>query len=218
MGPDPVPAPPDRLRYRLRFRKQGDLRWISHRDLVRVVERMVRRAGLRLRMSAGFHPKPKLTFPSALAVGIAARAEVLELELVESCAPAELQRRLNAQAPAGLEVFDVQEVAAGQRKAQVRTLTYELTVPPAGRAALRQAMAQVLASDQLLVRRDGRPTAVNLRPQLTSLTWRGDRIEFQIAAGPELTLRPRDVLQALGAQDLERQGAVLTRSAVELVP
>ncbi len=217
MDPKPVPAPPDRLRYRLRFRKQGDLRWISHRDLARVVERMVRRADLPLRMSGGFHPKPKLTFPSALAVGIAARAEVLELELVELLAPAEIERRLAAQTPPGLEVFDVQRVAAGQRPAQVRALTYEVPVPPARRAELERAIAQVLAADSLLVERPGRTAPLNLRTQLTALGWRGDGIEFQIAAGAEATLRPRDVLQALGALDLEQQGAVLTRSAVELV-
>ncbi len=205
------------MRYRLRFRKQGDLRWISHRDLARATERMVRRAGLELRMSAGFHPKPKLTFPSALAVGIAAHAEVLEFELVAPLEPSEVERRLNAQAPPGLEVFDVQVVAAGQPKAQVRALTYEFPVPPARRADVDRAMAQLLASDSLLVEREGQAGAINLRPQLTSLGWHGDTVEFRIAAGPAATLRPRDVLQALGALDLEQHGSVLTRSAVEIV-
>jgi radical SAM-linked protein len=204
------------VRYRLRFRKQDDLRWISHRDLVRVVERMVRRAGLALRMSAGFHPKPKLMFPSALAVGIAAQAEVLEFELAAPLEPSEIQRRLNAQAPPGLEVFGVETLAAGEPKAQIRRLTYEFPVPSARHAEVERAMAQLLASDSLLVEREGRAPAINLRPQLTALGWRGDAVEFQIAAGPATTLRPRDVLAALGALDLEQQGSVLTRSAVEI--
>lgn len=216
MGPELVESPPDRMRYRLRFRKQGDLRWISHRDLVRVVERMMRRAGLELRMSAGFHPKPKLTFPSALAVGIAACAEVLEFELVAPLEPAEIERRLNQQAPRGLEVFAVQTLAAGQRKAQVQALTYACPVPPARRADVARAMAQLLASETLLVEREGQAGAINLRSQLTSLRWRGDAVEFRIAVGPATTLRPRDVLHALGALDLEQQGSVLTRSEVEI--
>ncbi len=73
-----------RVRFRLRFRKREDLRWISHHDLVRTVERWLRRAGLPLRRSEGFHPKPKLSFPSALALGIAALDEVMEFELTEA--------------------------------------------------------------------------------------------------------------------------------------
>ena len=78
---------------------------------------MVRRAGLVLRMSEGFHPKPKLTFPSALAVGIAGRAEVMELELACPADPREVETRLNAQAPPGLMVSQVQ-VARPRAKAK----------------------------------------------------------------------------------------------------
>ncbi len=70
-----------RQRVRIRFRKEDDLRLISHRDLVRTLERLFRRAELPLGMSEGFHPKPRMSFPSALAVGIAGTDEVMELEL-----------------------------------------------------------------------------------------------------------------------------------------
>ena len=60
-----------RQRMRIRFTKQGDLRWLSHRDLMRTWERLFRRAGVPLGMTEGFHPKPRMNFPSALAVGIA---------------------------------------------------------------------------------------------------------------------------------------------------
>ena len=65
-----------RHRVRIRFRKQDDLRWIGHRDLMRCCERWFRRAGVALRRSEGFHPKPRMSFPSALAVGIALPAHV----------------------------------------------------------------------------------------------------------------------------------------------
>ena len=64
-----------RQRARIRFRKEGDLRLIGHRDLVRAVERTLRRAGVQLSMSEGFHPKARLNFPSALSVGITGEDE-----------------------------------------------------------------------------------------------------------------------------------------------
>jgi hypothetical protein len=94
-----VSQPMLRQRVRVRFRKQGDLRWISHRDLVRVFERMMRRAGLRLGMSEGFIPKARMTFPSALALGVEGLDEVMEFELAEPLGAEELAQRLADQAP-----------------------------------------------------------------------------------------------------------------------
>ena len=65
-----------RQRVRICFSKQDDLRWLSHRDLMRTWERLLRRAEVPLGMSEGFHPKPRMNFPSALAVGIAGLDEV----------------------------------------------------------------------------------------------------------------------------------------------
>ena len=59
-----------RQRVRIRFRKSGDLRLIGHRDLVRAWERAFRRAALPLGMSEGFHPKPRMSIPAALGLGI----------------------------------------------------------------------------------------------------------------------------------------------------
>src|SRR5690349_4708135 len=72
-----------RQRVRIRFTKQDDLRWISHRDLIRLWERLFRRAGVALSMTEGFHPKPRMNFPSALAVGIAGTDEMLEVDFSE---------------------------------------------------------------------------------------------------------------------------------------
>ena len=92
----------ERHRIRIRFRKEDDLRLISHRDLVRTWERLLRRAGLRLSMTEGFHPKPRMNFPSALALGIAGHDELLELELAEPLSADELRGRLVGQLPPGM--------------------------------------------------------------------------------------------------------------------
>jgi len=51
-------------KFRIRFRKVGDLRLLSHHDLMRTFERMLRRAGLPFRSTEGFHPKPRMVFAS----------------------------------------------------------------------------------------------------------------------------------------------------------
>ena len=68
-------------RIRTRFRKTGELKAISHLDLMRTFERALRRTGLPLRMSEGFNPRPRLSFPAALPVGIEGLNEIMEFDL-----------------------------------------------------------------------------------------------------------------------------------------
>ena len=72
---------------RIRFRKDGDLRFVSHHDLMRAFERMLRRASLPFRSTEGFHPQPRLIFALSLPLGVSGLAEVLEIEWTESIEP-----------------------------------------------------------------------------------------------------------------------------------
>src|SRR5437879_1087026 len=103
-----VPTP--RVKYRLRFRKGGDLRLVSHHDLMHVFERMLRRAELPVAHTQGFHPQPRMVFALSLALGIAGTNEVLDLELTEALDFEQLGSRLAAQAPPGLEIRSVRRL------------------------------------------------------------------------------------------------------------
>jgi radical SAM-linked protein len=205
-----------RQRYRIRFRKEGDLRHISHRDLVRTLERLFRRAGLPLGMSEGFHPKPRMSFPSALAVGVVGLDEVLELELTETPAPAELLAAISRQAPLGLVFSTAEAVADGTRKAQVRLVRYEATVPEERRPATEAAIARLLAETTHTVAREEGRSPVDLRPLVDELALVDGVLNLAILVTPEGSARPREVLAALGLADLEQLGRVVVRTRVEL--
>src|SRR5438876_12454275 len=113
-----------RQRMRIRFTKQGDLRWLSHRDLMRTWERLFRRAEVPLGMTEGFHPKPRMNFPSALAVGIAGDDELLEVELSEAWSAERLSQAIAAHAPPGLEIREVEMMPEGSKKAQAMRVVF----------------------------------------------------------------------------------------------
>ncbi len=119
---------PTRDKVRFRFRKDGALRLLSHHDLMRCFERMLRRAALPVRQSQGFHPKPRLIFALSLPLGVIGCEEVAELELDEILPPEEVRERLVRQAPAGMEILDLRRIdfKAG---AQIRSLTYRMALP-----------------------------------------------------------------------------------------
>src|SRR5207253_468413 len=103
LAPPPKPEAPPRYKYRVRFAKAGDLRLVSHHDLMHVCERMFRRADLAIPVTQGFNPRPRMWFALSLALGVAGCNEVLEFELSEALAPEEVQARLAKQAPPGFD-------------------------------------------------------------------------------------------------------------------
>src|SRR5262249_25708420 len=83
-------------RYRVSYTKLGRAAFISHLDTSRLLQRLLRRAGVRVNYSRGFHPKPDLTFGPALALGVAALGEMVDVRLDEQPEPEALAERLRA--------------------------------------------------------------------------------------------------------------------------
>jgi len=104
------------VRMRLVMRKTGADAMTGHLDLVRKVPRIFRRAGLEIFYSEGYHPKPSITFSPALALGVQSVGELLEVKLVERHDPADVLRRLNDVAEAGLEFEACRIVEDGERR------------------------------------------------------------------------------------------------------
>ncbi|MFC5753840.1 TIGR03936 family radical SAM-associated protein [Actinomadura rugatobispora] len=113
MPEGPAPAPVIQ-RLRVRYAKRGRLRFTSHRDISRAVERAVRRAGIPVAFSAGFSPHPKISYAGAAATGVASEAEYLEIGLIATRDPARVRADLDAALPDGLDIVDV--VAVGREK------------------------------------------------------------------------------------------------------
>ncbi|MEO3824774.1 TIGR03936 family radical SAM-associated protein [Actinomadura sp. B10D3] len=119
MPEGPAPAPVTQ-RLRVRYAKRGRLRFTSHRDISRAVERAVRRAGIPVAFSGGFTPHPKISYAGAAATGVASEAEYLELGLTATCDPARVRADLDAALPPGLDILDVVPVRAGRGDAPAR--------------------------------------------------------------------------------------------------
>ena len=95
------------MKLRLRFNKEGLARFISHLDLMRTFERAFRRAELPIAFSQGFNPRPKMTFASALSVGISSSSEYLDVEFSEDVSASDVALKLNPALPEGIKVTDV---------------------------------------------------------------------------------------------------------------
>ena len=205
----------NRQKLLIRFKKEGDLRLISHRDLARAFERLFRRIQLPLAMSQGFHPHPKISFSSALALGIEGSDEIVEVVLDEPVEITDVLLRLNQQAPAGLVVKDIQEVLPGQ-KPKVNSATYQIRIPDERIDVLKTEIEKFLNADCINVERKKRKEPINIRPGVELLELHGNVLQMKLSIRQEFSVKPREVLTALQIQDLEMHGSWLTRSKLEL--
>ena len=86
------------------FSKKGDLKYISHLDLMRLFARALRRAELPLKMSEGFSPHPKLSFKRALKLGLESDREEGTVILRDFIRPEVFRQRLQQQLPTGMTI------------------------------------------------------------------------------------------------------------------
>ena len=204
-----------RQRVRIRFRKEGDLRWIGHLDLTRAWERLFRRAGIPLAMSAGFHPKPKMQFPSALALGIEGLDEVVEVQINSDVSAERLLAALSPLAPEGLVITTI-EVVPNQGAAQVRAVAYELPIPAERQTQVQRRLDELHAAPALGIDRGPDRKPLDLRALLAEARLVDGVLRVRMQLTREASIKASELLAVLGVDDLLRQGRHLTRTAVEL--
>ena len=137
------PAPPTVQRIRVRFAKRGRLRFLSHRDVARSVERAVRRAGIPVAHSHGFSPHPRLSWIGAAPTGAASEAEYLEIGLTRPLDPADLAAALDAALPDGLDVLAAAEAEGTPLAERIDASEWRIELPGISPDDLRRARRRV---------------------------------------------------------------------------
>ena len=201
-------------RLRIVFAKCVEVKYISHLDLLRAWERVLRRANVALAYSHGFNPRPKLFFVSALPVGFTGRAEMVDVILQRHLELRDFAARLKRQLPSGLQLVSVTEVpnALPPLPAQVVAAEYEIVVESPDAPNGIQARLDSLLAAESIPRRRERPGGVrvyDLRPLIKKL-WvigRGGNmyvIGMRLQADEQGTGRPDEVIDALGMAEAVR--------------
>jgi len=94
------------MKLEARFCKIGDLKYISHLDIVRLFQRAIRRAGLPVSLSEGYTPHYRISFGNALKLGIESESEMAVFTMKESIEPEEFRNKMNEKLPEGIKVLE----------------------------------------------------------------------------------------------------------------
>ena len=96
--------------YRINYRKDGPLIFISQLDLNSLVRRILLRAKIPVELTQGYNPRMKISFTPALPLGMEGWQEILDVYLIEQFEPQILKEKINAVAPVGFKVLAVNKV------------------------------------------------------------------------------------------------------------
>ncbi|MGY1603079.1 TIGR03936 family radical SAM-associated protein [Geodermatophilus sp. SYSU D00815] len=153
--PEGPPPPPTVQKLRIRYAKRGRLRFASHRDLARALERALRRAQVPMAFSAGFTPHPKISYLGAAPTGAASEAEYVEIGLAERRDPEEVRAALDAALPPDVAVLECVEAAEGTGALadRIDAAVWRIELPGVPPADLAAALAEFLARDVVEVPR-----------------------------------------------------------------
>src|SRR4051812_23589693 len=204
--PEGPPPPPTVQRLRLRYAKRGRLRFASHRDLARALERALRRAAVPMAFSAGFTPHPKISYVGAAPTGAASEAEYLEIGLAERRDPEQVRGALDAALPPDVVVLECVEAAegGGSLADRIDASAWRVELPGVDPDQLAKALAEFLARDVVEVpkRTKNGVRDVDARGPVTSASADGEpgcAILHMVVRQGTPAVRPDDVLAALAA-------------------
>jgi radical SAM-linked protein len=199
---------------RLRYTKLGKVRWISHRDVARALERAFRIAQLPLAFSEGFSPRPRVSFGLALSTGHESDAEYVDLVLAEAVDLDELPSRLDAGLPEGIAIVGAVALADRAPALQEAVTCVERRVDVAhgdltevDPARLRERVDAALAQPALEAtrHRKGRDVVEDVRPVIRRITVCDEPsatglptvVEMEMSTQPR-GAKPGEVLAAIG--------------------
>jgi radical SAM-linked protein len=207
--------------YEVTWARGPAIKYISHLDLMRTWERMLRRARLPLLYTQGFNPRPRLSFAAALPVGILAEAELAFFALREDVDPQRALAALRQQAVTGLCVRALRSLPANTNPPQARAALYLVRPSKEGLPAdLAERVHALLAQEKLLSARrtrEGAEQLLDLRPLIEELHLTEcppPSLHMQLSLRPGATARPEQVLELLGLDPYE---AEITRLRLILV-
>jgi radical SAM-linked protein len=194
---------------RIKFKREADIRYISHLDMQRMVQRILRRAEVPMKYSEGFNPHPKLAFAMAMGVGLTSDCEYVDVELMESIDPVLLVGSMNESAPKGFTALKaiVTEEKLPSLTSLIEESVYQVTclLNASGEVErLYDQLKSILESESIVYRKrnkKGKWSDKEIRPLIKELSANTEGLKVNIiarlATGSKENLRPEVVLDKI---------------------
>ncbi len=167
------------MRVRVKYSKQGLMRFIGHLDMMRYFQKACRRAGIDVVYTEGMSPHMSMSFALPLGVGMTSDSEYVDVDLVESIPGQEIVNRLNRSVPEGIHFTEARQIPEGKihkgmnlaARADFTLRMKPCTVPETGPAEAGESQARSQAEPFVVSSEDSRRTPWDLAWHEDFLSW-----------------------------------------------
>lgn len=182
--------------FSLRYTKLGEARFFGHLELSNIFSRAIRRAGIKVQYSKGFHPMPKLSFDDPLPLGIESHAEDMRVSVSVRHDCQEVLRQLNHQLPSGVRITKCQlrSSAKIEKARNIQRFCIKLTNAEFDQNILNQ-FNRCQKWPYLKINHKGRERKLDLKKAILKIESNGKTtLSYEIAPNNPETVRPSDVV------------------------
>jgi len=196
------------------FSRGEELIYISHLDIMRLLQRAMRRAGSPLAHTKGYNPQPRLSIAAPLPVGVTAKREPAEVYLEQNISPSNFVEDFNRQLPRGILIEDAVEISEEAPPLmqvidaalyQVYPFFEESSISP---EKVRDGVEKIKHKEEITVRRKGKKgwREIDIRPFIYRLEFKNNdgeeknklELEMFLKTGSQGGARPGEIVNLLG--------------------
>lgn len=167
------------MKKRIVFDRIGDMKYISHLDTIRFLERLFKKTGITIKHSEGFHPRPKLSFGNPVSLGDETYNELMDAEIISELSNEEILELLNSNSPEGFrfhKIYDVPKKSGIANDFDI--LIYEVE----GSTVDIDTLENLLNSDEIIEIREkrGKTQERNLKEKIADFKRIGNKIFLEL--------------------------------------
>ena len=192
------------MKARIKFKKEGNLRFIGHLDVMRHFQKVMRRARIPIAFTAGYNPHMIMSFASPLGIGLTSQGEYFDIELAGHISSAEAVRRMNAVTAEGMEVISFRQIAEEKKMtamaiASAADYLVGCKCRENGAVFTQERITGFLGQQEIVVTKQTKRSEqeADIRPLIYQMELTKEGIYLQLAAGSAQNLKPELVMSAL---------------------
>lgn len=185
------------MKVRIRFSKQGQMKFIGHLDMVRYFQKVMRRSEVDVAYSEGFSPHQKISFAAPLSVGVISRGEYFDMEVNSTLSSKEMIERINSQNVEGVEVLSYKLLPEGAKNAMSVVAGADYIVYT--NLFDEKQINDFISQDEIVVLKKTKKSEkeVNIRPLIYDMHSCDKGIFMKVSQGSASNLKPELVMETL---------------------
>ncbi|GLC82996.1 TIGR03936 family radical SAM-associated protein [Lacrimispora brassicae] len=192
------------MKLRIKFSKQGPVKFVGHLDVMRYFQKAMRRADIDIKYSEGFSPHQIMSFASPLGVGLTSNGEYMDIEVNSMVDCKTIISRLNEAMADGIQITEchILEERAKNAMSLVAAADYTLTFregkQPKNLESFLNGLSEFVAQDHILIMKKSKKSEreVDLKAFIYELSVHGETIFMKLSAGSADNLKPELVMEA----------------------